>query len=73
METTSRENILFVFTMKVIYCFFSNEEPILEIHNRAVPTVEAHHCVNSPDTGRNSGGRQMKKNLKSNFFYTFGR
>ena len=29
--------------------------------SRAVPTVEAHHCVNGPDTGRNSGGRPIKK------------
>ena len=31
-----------------------NQEPALELHSRTVPSVEAHHHVNSPDTGRNS-------------------
>ena len=26
--------------------------------------MEAHHSVNGPDTGRNSGGRRIKKNCK---------
>ena len=30
---------------------------MLPLHSRAAPSVEAHHHVNSPDTGRNSGGR----------------
>ena len=38
-------------------------EPALELHSRAVPSVEAHHRVNGPDTGRNSGGRQIIKKL----------
>ena len=29
-----------------------SQEPFLELHSRAVPNVEAHHSVNSPDTGR---------------------
>ena len=33
----------------------------LELHRRAVPSVEAHHHVNSPNTERNSGGRRKKK------------
>ena len=37
-----------------------NQEPVLELHSRAVPSVEVHHCVNGPDTGRNSGGRWKK-------------
>ena len=32
-------------------------ESALELHSRAAPSVEAHHRVNSPNTGRNSGGR----------------
>ena len=35
-------------------------EPALELHNRAVPSMEAHYHVNGPNTGRNSGGRQIK-------------
>ena len=38
-----------------------NQEPTLELHNRAVPSVEAHQGVNGPDTGRNSGGRWIIK------------
>ena len=34
-----------------------NQEPALELHSRAAPSVEAHHHVNGPDTGRNSRGR----------------
>ena len=37
-------------------------EPALELHSRAVPSVEAHHSVNGPNTGRNSGGRRVIKN-----------
>ena len=36
-------------------------EPTLELHSRAAPSVEAHQRVNSPDTGRNSGGKWIKK------------
>ena len=36
-------------------------EPTLELHSRAAPSVEAHHHVSSPNTGRNSGGRWIKK------------
>ena len=31
-----------------------------------MPSVEAHHRVNGPDTGRNSGGRRIKKNTYLN-------
>ena len=41
----------------------NNQEPALELHSRAVPSVEAYNLVNGPDTGRNSGGRQKKPNL----------
>ena len=34
-------------------------EPALELHSRAAPSVEAHHCSDGPDVGRNSGGRQI--------------
>ena len=37
-------------------------EPALELQSRAVPSVEAHQCSDGPDTGRNSGGRQIIKN-----------
>ena len=40
-----------------------NQEPTLELHSRDAPSVEAHHRVNGPDTGRNSGGRRKKKLL----------
>ena len=33
-----------------------------ELHIRAAPSVEAHHC---PDTGRNSGGRRIIKKTRS--------
>ena len=46
-----------------------NQEPALELHSRAAPSVEAHHRVNGPDTGRNSGGRRIIK--KKNFKITF--
>ena len=31
-------------------------EPTLGLHGRAALSVEAHHRVNGPNTGRNSGG-----------------
>ena len=37
-------------------------EPTLELHSRAAPSVEAHHGIDDPDTGKNSGGRRIKKN-----------
>ena len=40
-----------------------NQEAALGLYSRAAPSVEAHHYVNGPDTGRNSGGRQIKKKL----------
>ena len=33
----------------------------VKINNRAAPSVEAHHPSVGPDSGRNSGGRQIKK------------
>ena len=48
----------------------NQKEPALELHSGAAPTVEAHHRVNGPDIGRNSGGRRIKK---IPLFYTFGR
>ena len=36
------------------------QEPNLELHSRATSSVEAHHHVNGPDTGRNSAGRRIK-------------
>ena len=52
--------------MSNIFCgqkLWDNSEPTLELHSRAAQSVEAHHRVNSPDTGRNSGGRRIKKKL----------
>ena len=43
-----------------------DKEPALELQSRAEPSVEAHHPVNGPDTGRNSGGRRTGK--KYNLF-----
>ena len=34
------------------------------MNSRAAPSVEAHHHVHSPDTGRNSRGGQIKKKLR---------
>ena len=34
-------------------------EPALELHSRDAPSVEAHHRVNGPNAGRNSGGRRI--------------
>ena len=43
----------------------SNQEPTLELHSRATPSVEAHDNVNGTDTGRNSRGRKAdKKNIR---------
>ena len=36
-------------------------ELALDLHCRAAQSVEAHHRVSRPNTGRNSGGRQIKK------------
>ena len=36
-------------------------ESALELHNRAVPSVEAHHRVQGPDTSGNSGERRLIK------------
>ena len=30
------------------------------LHRRSVPSVEAHHHVSGPNTGRNYGGRRKK-------------
>ena len=38
-------------------------EPAKELTSRAAPRVEAHHRVNGPDTGRNSGGRLTIKKV----------
>ena len=56
-------NIVTVFTCECclsfnLYCY---KKPALELHSWAAPSVEAHHSVNGPNTGRNSGGRQIKK------------
>ena len=49
-------------------CKFVNtspkSEPTLELHSRAAPSVETHHCASGPNTGRNSGGKwKTKKTL----------
>ena len=38
--------------------------PTLELHSGVAPSVEAHHRVNGPKTGKNSGGRWIKKIVK---------
>ena len=40
-------------------CTSPKSEIALELHSRAAPSVEAHHCVNDPEPGRNSGGRRI--------------
>ena len=34
-------------------------EPALELYSRAAPSVEAHHLVSGPNTGRNSRGMRI--------------
>ena len=36
----------------------------LKLHSRAVPRVEAPNHISIPNTGRNSGGRQIKKKIQ---------
>ena len=46
-------------------------KPSLELHSRAAPSVEAHHCSDSPDAGRNSGGRWIINKNKYDYTYTY--
>ena len=54
--------------LKPIWIQAPNQEPALELHSRAAPSVEAHHHVKGPDTGRNFGGRRIIKNYKKLIF-----
>ena len=38
-------------------------EPALELHSRAATSVDAHYRVSVPNTGRNSGERQITKKI----------
>ena len=51
----------------------SPKSETLELHSRAVPSVEAHHRSDGPDTERNSGSRRIiiKKMCQVIFFITF--
>ena len=60
MTCVAYENPIFK-ALKPIWIWASNQEPALELHSRAAPSVEAHHLVNSPVTGKNFGGRRIKK------------
>ena len=42
-----------------IHLFFRHK--VILCSRRAAPSVEAHHCVSDPNTGKNSGRRQIKK------------
>ena len=42
--------------------------PKSELISRAAPSVEAHHRSVGPDTGRNSGGKRIKKVNTYTFF-----
>ena len=53
--------ISLIFYGTIAYLEAPNQEPKQELHSRAAPSVEAHHLVNGPDTGRNSRGRRKKK------------
>ena len=47
-------------------------EPVLELHNRAMPSVEALHRVSGSNTGRNSGERRIKNgNMSIHYLFTF--
>ena len=50
----------------------SKSEPALELHSRAVPSVDAHHRVSGPNTGGNSGGRPIKKSGVAQLNQIFG-
>ena len=41
----------------------------LELHSRAAPSVEAHHCVNGSDTVRKSGGRRIIKKVLRRYLF----
>ena len=47
--------------LKPIWIQAPNQESALELHSRAAPSVEARHCDNGPNTGRNSGGSRIIK------------
>ena len=55
--------------LKPIWIQAPNQEPALELHRRAAPSVEAHHHIKGPDTGRNSRGRRIIKKLLANNIY----
>ena len=47
--------------LKPIWIQAPNQEPALELHSRAAPSVEAHHRSVGPDARRNSGGKGIIK------------
>ena len=42
-----------------------NQEPALDLHSRASPSVKAHHLSIGPDAGGNPRGRWIKKTTTS--------
>ena len=51
--------------LKQIWIQAPNQEPALKLHSRAVPSVDAHHHVNGPDTGINSRARRIIKKIQT--------
>ena len=45
-------------------CLDTSPEPALKENSRAAPSVEIRNHLYGPDTGRNSGGKGIKKLLK---------
>ena len=66
----SRFNLIFsIFVFQILLSVSQirkalNQEPAQELQSRAAQSVEAHHHVNGPDTGRNSGEMWTIKNIK---------
>ena len=52
---------MFISTFMISLFYNCYVIPTLELHSKAAPSVDAHQHVNSPNTGRNSGGRWIIK------------
>ena len=63
--TIYKSNVINVLTTSKYVTSLVND--LQELHSRAMPSVEAHHSVNSLVTGRNSERRWIKKNNEQFF------
>ena len=73
----SRFNLIFsIFVFQILLSVSQirkalNQEPAQELQSRAAQSVEAHHHVNGPDTGRNSGEMWTIKNIEKTAVFTY--